>query len=76
MWKWETAGQFSKLLGFFFGDTGIDPGLVLQNLTANLNAQLRKARQSPFQVMDRVILIKHLFGGFPMVCGDLVGQFR
>jgi hypothetical protein len=62
-WKWEQQGQYSKLLGFYFGEEGIDEGMVFQQIKSNSAEQLGKARLTPFTPTERKVVVTQLLEG-------------
>ena len=59
-WQWETEGNFSKLLGFHFGD-GISQDMVWTQINTKLEAQIVAAKHHPFNYMERVVLINQQY---------------
>jgi hypothetical protein len=62
-WKLEQQGQYSKLLGFFFGENGIDSRMVLKRMKETLANQLRKARLILFSPTERKVIVNQLLKG-------------
>jgi hypothetical protein len=61
-WKWETAEDYSRLLGFCFGD-GISQKEVLAKIKCKLAEQIKKAKEVPSTPGERVTVINQLFFG-------------
>jgi hypothetical protein len=59
-WKWEETGQFSKLLGLFFGD-GIAQEMVKSALKSKLEERISQAKLLPYAYMERKTIINQLF---------------
>jgi hypothetical protein len=58
-WKWETPGNYSKLLGLHFGK-GIDGDMMASQVTAILEDRLRKSKMNPTSLAARLVIIKQL----------------
>jgi hypothetical protein len=58
-WSFEEPGNFSKLLGLHFG-IGIDPDLMLTQVSILLDERLEKSKMDPTSIGTRLVIVKQL----------------
>jgi hypothetical protein len=61
-WKWENTGDYSKLLGFPFGE-GISDEMVLKQMQHKIAEQIQLDKTIPYERLERVVVVNELLMG-------------